>query len=162
MLDQFLWGHSLQYCDMVMLQIKLNGITDAAIYGSKCFALRLLPTIPPPPPSDPGDGVKRSISTYTHHCHVAYQIKWNHECSNMVANILPADPHIPPPALWTGSIGQNSTFSEHVHVAYQIKWDHKCSNMVAKGVWSKVQIQLFQNMVILHIKFNGITNAATW
>ena len=24
--------------------------------------------------------------------HVAYQIKWNHECSKMVSTILPADP----------------------------------------------------------------------
>ena len=25
-----------------------------------------------------------------------------------------------------------------------------------------LKIQLFQNMVMLHIKLNGITNAATW
>ena len=64
---------------------------------------------------------------------------WNHECSNMIANILPADPsphcslsphptHIPP---GMGSKGQNSTFSEYAHVAYQIKGNHKCSNMQA-------------------------------
>ena len=40
-------------------------------------------------------GVKRSIFTFSEHVHVAYQIKGNHECSNMVANILPAVP--PPP-----------------------------------------------------------------
>ena len=31
-------------------------------------------------------------STFSEHGHVAYEIKGNHECSNMVANILPADP----------------------------------------------------------------------
>ena len=40
--------------------------------------------------------------------HLGYQIKWNHECSNMIANIMPADP----PTLGG---------SEHGHVAYQIK-----------------------------------------
>ena len=51
------------------------------------------------------------------HGHVAYQIKENHKCSNMVANVLPADT----PTLGMGLMGQNSTFSEHSHVAYQIK-----------------------------------------
>ena len=27
--------------------------------------------------------------------------------------------------------------------------------------WSKVKLQLFQNLVMLHVKFNGITNATT-
>ena len=45
------------------------------------------------------------------------QIKENHECSNIVANILPAEP--------PGSTGQNSTFSEHGHVAYQINGNHE-------------------------------------
>ena len=30
------------------------------------------------------------------------------------------------------------------------------------GWGQKVKIQLFQNMVMLHIKLNCITNAATW
>ena len=55
-------------------------------------------------------------STFSEHGHVAYQIKDNHKCSNMVANILPPDP-LPPP-LGIGPVGQNSTFSEHGHVAY--------------------------------------------
>ena len=38
-----------------------------------------------------GDGVKIQIN----HGHVVYQIKGNHESSNMGANMLPADP--PPP-----------------------------------------------------------------
>ena len=61
------------------------------------------------------------------------------------------------------SKGQNSTFSEHSHVAYQIKWNHECSIMVANtlpadplpdpGGWGKrSKFELFQNMVVLHIK----------
>ena len=84
----------------------------------------------------------------------------NHECNNMVANILPSDP-------LTLGWGQNSTFSEHGHVGYQTKGNHKCSNMVSNilppdtptpmGV-KKVKIQLFQNMVMLHIKSKGFTD----
>ena len=70
-------------------------------------------------------------STFSEHGHVAYQIKGNHDCSNMAANILPADPHPPPSPLPLG-------------------WG------------KKVKIQLFQNMVMLHIKLKGIMNAATW
>ena len=81
-------------------------------------------------PADPtplilGLGSKGQNSTLSENGHVAYQIKGNHECSNIVANILPADPT---PTLEMGSIGQNSNFSEHDHVAYQIKGKHDCSN----------------------------------
>ena len=33
------------------------------------------------------------IQHLSEHGHVAYQIKWNHKCSNMVATFLPADPN---------------------------------------------------------------------
>ena len=62
-------------------------------------------------------GSAGQTSTFSEHGHVAYQIKQNHECSNMVANILPTDT----PTLGMGSVGKNSTFSEHGHVAYQIE-----------------------------------------
>ena len=64
--------------------------------------------------------------TYSEHGHVAYQIKGNPECSNMVANICPQTPPTPlsPTTLGMGAIGRNLTFSEHGHVAYQIKWNH--------------------------------------
>ena len=42
-------------------------------------------------------GVKRSKFNFSEHGHVAYQIKENRECSNIVANILPADPPYPDP-----------------------------------------------------------------
>ena len=35
---------------------------------------------------------KGQNSTFSEHGHVAYKIKGDHKCSNMVANILPADP----------------------------------------------------------------------
>ena len=63
-------------------------------------------------------GSKGQIATFSEHCHVAYQIKGDQVCSNMVENILPADP--PPP-------------HTHTHT---------------------------QNMVMLHIKFKVIGNAA--
>ena len=78
------------------------------------------------------------ISTFSEHGPVAYQIKGNHKCSNMVANILPADPPPPPtqPPL------------------------PRVPN--PRGWGQKVEIQLFQNMVMLHIKLKGMTHTATW
>ena len=65
-----------------------------------------------------------------------------------------------------------STFSEHGHVAYQIKGNHELSSMVANILHTDPpppmtlgdgdKIELFHNMVMLHIKIKGITNAATW
>ena len=52
----------------------------------------ILPAAPPPPPNP---RVKRLYLTFAEHDHVAYQIKGNRECSNMVANILPAAPLSP-------------------------------------------------------------------
>ena len=51
------------------------------------------------------------VMAFFDHCHIAYQMKCNHECSNMVANILPvdiqplanimtADYHTQPPLPW--------------------------------------------------------------
>ena len=53
--------------------------------GSKYFASRPHPT--------PTLGVRSNgqNSTFSEDGHVAYQIKWNHECNNMVANIMPGD-----------------------------------------------------------------------
>ena len=58
--------------------------------GSKYFVRR------PPPPHlhpDPVEGtiLNKATSVFSVHGHVTYQIKENHKCSNMVANILPAD-----------------------------------------------------------------------
>ena len=80
-------------------------------HGSKYFAHS--------PRPDTQGGVKRSKFNFFIHCHVAYQIKGNHKCSNMEANILPADPHHPL-TLGRGQQGQNSSFSEYGHIAYQL------------------------------------------
>ena len=57
-------------------------------HGSKYFAHR--PPYPPDPvglniclPTDLRTGSKGQNSTLPEHSHVAYQIKWNRECSNM-------------------------------------------------------------------------------
>ena len=91
----------------------------------------------------------------------------------MVANVCPQIPP-PPQTLVMGSIGQNSTFSEHGHVAYQINGNHEMQQYGRKyfarrspcphyprGWCQKVKIELFQNMVMLDIKFIGIS-VATW
>ena len=77
--------------------------------------------LPTPPPTLKMGPIGQN-STFLEY--VAYQIKGNHECTNMVANILSADPSTPNPIRMMRSIGLNSTFSEHDH-AYQIKWNHK-------------------------------------
>ena len=86
--------------------------------------------VPRPPPPPLALGVKMSKFNISEHGQVAYQIKWNHECNSMVANVLPADTLHLPLNPW--------------------------------GFGQKVKIQLFQNIVMLHITLKGITNAATW
>ena len=91
------------------------------------------------------------------------------KCSNIVANILPADP--PPSTLGIRSIGQNLIYAEHGHVAYQIKGNHEMLQHGSKYFarrpshdprrWGqKVKIQLFQNMVMLHIRLKGISTCS--
>ena len=50
-----------------------------------------MPADPYPPPPTLGMWSVGQNSTSSEHGHVTCQIKENHECSNMVANILPAD-----------------------------------------------------------------------
>ena len=131
------------------------------------YILPAYPLPPPPPPPTLGMGSIGQNSTFSEHCHVPYQIIENHECSNMVANILLADP-LRPPTLGMELIFQNSTFSEHGRVAYQINGNHETQQHVSKclvprppphyprGWGQKVKVQLFQNMVMLHIKSIGI------
>ena len=81
-------------------------------HNSKHFARRR----PPPPPLKGSTGQN---STFSEHGRDAYQIKWSHECSNMLVNVLPADP-LPPPTRTLGGRFQKSTFSEHGHVASKL------------------------------------------
>ena len=71
-----------------MLSIKLKRIKNAATWW-QLFCLQNPP--PPPPPQTLGRGSTGQNSAFSEYGHVAYQIKDNQECSNMVANILPAD-----------------------------------------------------------------------
>ena len=49
--------------------------------------------LPDPPSPLPGPlGSKGQNSTFSEHGHVAYQIKGDHECSDIVANIPPTPP----------------------------------------------------------------------
>ena len=77
-------------------------------------------------PRDLGVGSKVQNSTFSEHGHVAYQIKENHKCSNMVTNILLAD------TLTLGQIGQNLPFSEHGHIEYQFKGNQKMQQQGSK------------------------------
>ena len=94
--------------NMVMLLIKLNGITNAATSEY---------STPPP---------RVKWSKFSEHGHVVYQNKGNDAYSSMVANILLADPWP-----WDGVNRSNFNFSEHGHATYQIKGNDTCSNMVA-------------------------------
>ena len=131
---------------MVMLHIKLNEIKKMQQHGRKYFARS--------PPPDPVGQVK--IHFFSEHGHVAYKIKWNQECNNMVANILPA---APPPSLDPGVKRSKFNFFRRWSCCISNKRNHECSNMVANILPEdptdhgdqKVKIQLFQNMVMLHI-----------
>ena len=66
----------------------------------------------------------------------------------------------------------NSIYSEKCLAAYQVKGKQECSNKAAnilpadplshdhRGWGQRVIIQLFQNIVMLHIKLNGITKCS--
>ena len=61
----------------------------------------MVATILPANPHVP-DPANRSKVNFSEDCHVAYQIKGNHECSNMETNILLAD--TPPPKVNLGAL----------------------------------------------------------
>ena len=64
---------------------------------------------------DLGCGAKAIIKLFSEYGHVAFQIKADEACSNMVANILPTDT---PSTQEVESKGQTISFSESSHVAY--------------------------------------------
>ena len=63
-------------------------------------------------------GAEDKIKLFSECGHVAYPIKANDACSNVVAYILPTDT---PSTVGMGSKGQTVYFPESSHVAYQIK-----------------------------------------
>ena len=64
--------------------------------------------------------------TFSKHGHVAYQLKWIHKCSHMVAIIFPADPQGP------GGQKVKMNFFQNI-VMLHIKGNRECSNMVANA-----------------------------
>ena len=73
--------------------------------------------------------------TFSKHGHVAYQLKWNHKCSHMVANIFPADP--------PGGQKVKIKLFQNI-VILHIKGNQECSNMVAnadRGTINKTHIK---------------------
>ena len=64
---------------MVMLHIKLKNDACSNMIAN---------SVPADPPPTLWAGSKGHNSSFTEPYHVAYQIKWNHECRNMVATIL--------------------------------------------------------------------------
>ena len=136
-----------------MLHMKFKRITIAATrYQKHVFCLHT-PSPRSPPPLTLGMGSVGQNTAFSEHGHVAYQIKENYNCSNMVPNILTAA--TPPPHthtltyLPTGSIGHKILLQIHLPL-----------NGPEVGV--KMSKFHFQNMVMLRIKLKGIRNAATW
>ena len=115
--------------NIVMSHIKSNGIRKFNNMVANVLLADPLPYLTL--------GVKRSKIFFLEHGHVAYQIKGNHECRNIVANILP-----PPPPQGMGSIGQKTTFSEHGHFAYQIKRNHEMKQH-GRNMVEIVQVSVF-------------------
>ena len=112
-----------------------------------------------------GMGSKVKILFFSEHCHVAYPIRVNHECSNMVANNLQVDPH---PTQGMDSVGQNSTFYNMVMLHIKLNGITNSKYVARRSPqhpWgSKTQYSTFSEdyHVPYIVKFNGITNAATW
>ena len=159
---------------MVMLHIKFNGITNAAT-RYKYFASYLytwggvkrqliqnivmlhikLKRIEDPTPTPNHDPRFWGLPA---HGHVAYQFKWNHECSNKYFARRPSLHR-----LW--GLGQKATFLEHGHVANKNKGNqrpHRPTLSPSTILGNKrLKFNCFRTWRT-HIKLKGITNAATW
>ena len=99
------------------------------------------------------------------HGHVAYQIKWNRECSNMQAHFLSLH------TLSTPGVGSRvETFFSQIQFAYQIRreWsiEHHASTYSVLTdtleAWGGVKGQniFFLKVVMLHIKLKAIKHRA--
>ena len=107
---------------------------------------------------------------------VMFHIKWNGitNAAKMVTNILPPDPRhwgCPPPPPPPQKVEIHFFFQKMVmlritKIESQMQQNGSkyfaCRPPLTFGVGSKVKIQLFQNMVMFHIKLNGTTNAGEW
>ena len=64
-------------------------------------------------------GSKAQNSTSSEYGHVAYQIKRNHTCSNIIGNILPAEPPPPPHANTGGLSVKIQLFQNILHIKFK-------------------------------------------
>ena len=92
-------------------------------HDSKYFARR-------PPHTFPTQSIGQK-STFSEHDHVAYQIKGNHECSNMVANILHSDPPPPPPR----TIGKIVSKDQIQLFQNMVMWYIKLKGIMNAALW---------------------------
>ena len=107
---------------------------------------------------DFGGGARPKL-IFSEYGHVAYQIKADYFCNNMVANILPTDT---PSTQGVGSKGQTIYFCESSHVAFQVKGlstEHHESKYAVfthtNDPWGRVKRSYyfsFLKVVMLHIK----------
>ena len=116
-----------------MLHINLKRITKCSSMVANILPAETYPLPSTPPPPTLQMGTVGQNSTFSEHSRVAYQLKENQECSNMVANIFPTEsypPHpTPRPTLGMGSPGQNSIISEHGQRESQMQ--QHCSKYLA-------------------------------
>ena len=99
-------------------------------------------------------------SNFFEHGHVAYQIKRNQGCRNMLENILAENP-LPPPL--TLGVKRPKLIFYRI-LSYQIKWILEFRNMAANILPTYLlpnPLDLIENMVLLHMKLNRIPKAAT-
>ena len=138
-----------------MLHIKLKGITNAAKW-LQIFCPRTTPRLLRSKVHD---------STVSEHCHVAYQIKGNHEFSKVVANILLAD-HSTTLEIKKVII---QLFPNIVMLYIKLKgitnaviWHQIfCMQTPSPRSWgTKCQNSNFQNMELLHFKLKGFTKCS--
>ena len=98
---------------MVILLIKYTGITKCSNMVAKIL-----------PGASPDPWAQKVKFVFSEQCHIAYRLKGNHKCSNMVSISLPADTRPFDPGDWVNRPKVNF-FSEYGHAAYQIKRNHK-------------------------------------
>ena len=83
-------------------------------------------------------GSKAQNSTSSEYGHVAYQIKRNQTCSNIIGNILPADP--PPPAN-NGGLSVKMQLFQNINILH-IKGSLTLA--MGKCLWFSVNIKVCQ------------------
>ena len=92
-------------------------------------------------------------STYSEYGYVAYEIKWNDACINMVANILPVD--LLPQPWGRGQKVKTQFFQNMVMLHIKVKGMLCLYAYPRPLVEVKGQNNFFLKVVMLHIKLKG-------